>query len=252
MSDEISKWTGIAASVIAILGVVFTAGITYSEFQSLSDEVSELKAQNVAYEKALTKHFGDNWSSRVEHIEGTSSLKSDFEDKTTELATAVDNNLIRVNEVNQWISSLRNWAQQQDVLVRKETLDMFRATAVYSSSSSLETFKIKINKQHEKGHLYKIGDSVLIENPKPPGESVQVSVIGFTNDTENPEVLVQMNTSLLSELGLSKWDGRYELFITNDPQVLRWQSLENIHTQSQLHNKAFKSDSQRLAASVQN
>ncbi|WP_114765648.1 hypothetical protein [Vibrio rhodolitus] len=243
MSDEISKWAGITASLIAICGVVYMAGITYSEFQSLSDEVSELKKQNVAYEKALTKHFGENWLSRVDHIEGTSSLKSDFEYKTTELTTAVESNLKQVSEVNQWISSFRYWAQQQDVLVRKETLDRFRATAVYSSSSSLETFNIKINKQHEKGHLYKVGDSVLIENPKPPGESVKVSVIGFTNDTENPEVLVQMNTSLLSELGLSKWDGRYELFITNDLQVLRWQSLENIHIESQLRKKVFKSDS---------
>ncbi|HHF2926217.1 TPA: hypothetical protein ACPJ0S_004936 [Vibrio alginolyticus] len=99
MSDEISKWTGIAASAIAILGVVFTAGITYSEFQSLSDEVSELKRQNVAYEKALTKHFGDNWSTRVEHIEGTSSLKSDFEDKTTQLSTAVDSNLSKLTKL---------------------------------------------------------------------------------------------------------------------------------------------------------
>ncbi|MFW7523404.1 hypothetical protein ACODM8_04575 [Vibrio ostreicida] len=236
LTDLLSKWMGTLASGVAILGVVFTAGIAYHKFQSLSQQVSVLTKQSLKYEKVLNQHLGPNWANHIEDIAATTELQTRLEGKAHALIATVDQHSSHLSNNQLWIESIRTWAEQQDSLVRQEILAMFRATAVYSSSSSLDKLSVKINRQHEKGRYYKIGDSVLIENPVPPGESVRVSVVGFTNDTKNPDVLVQINASLLEVLGLSKLDGRYELFITNDPQVLRWQSLGHIHQRSKWQN----------------
>ena len=215
MPENIIKLVGNIASVLAVLGVVFTAGVTYSNFKKLEDEFHTLKSKNESYERALESHLGSDWVSNI--------------DMKTSHPTKISKNSEKIAISDNWISSIREWSKQQDLLIRKDKLDRFRAIAVYSKKSSLSTFNVKINKHHVKGKNYQIGDEVLIENPEPPTNSFRVKVIGFSNDIENSDVLVQINYSLLKELGLSTRGGRYELYVTNDEQVLRWKSLGEVY-----------------------
>ena len=229
MALEIPKWL----TDLALVGVIFSAGGVYftsvGKIEQLEKDVASLQNENKLLEQAITAHHGLNWQTNIKEITPVDDLKSNYHETKSTFNKTLEKSESQIANTTSWVSSIRKWAVQQDALVRQETLNRFRAIAVYTNSKALETKHIYINKQHVKGSYYKKGDRVLIENPLPPARQAEVVVEGFIDDPINANVLVQLNESLLEQLGLTTVAGRYELFITNDPQVLRWKSLENIH-----------------------
>ena len=217
---------------VALVAAIFAAGGAYVELKikvsQLESKVHSLEQSNDDLTKVVIVQYGVDWQENVSEIINMNTWKSEVSTSVEGVSSKISANTTQIESNNSWVSSIREWAVQQDALIRSNTLDKFRAIAVYSKSKSLETFEIRINKQHAKGAYYKTGDKVLIENPLPPARQVEVIVQGFIDDPASSNVLVQVNESLLSELGLTTLAGRYELFVTNDPDVLRWKSLENL------------------------
>ncbi|MFA0502524.1 hypothetical protein [Vibrio sp. 10N.222.46.A1] len=220
------------AKDVAIVTVIFAAGGAYVELKlkvsQLESDVLTLEKSNKNMTNVIIAQYGVDWQKNISEITNVDSWKSEVNSSIDGLDPKISANTKLIDWNSSWVTSIQNWAVQQDALIRSSTLDKFRAIAVYSKSKSLETFEIRVNKQHVKGAFYKLGDKVLIENPHPPARQVEVIVQGFINDPANSNVLVQVNESLLSELGLTTLSGRYELFVTNDPDVLRWKSLKNL------------------------
>ncbi len=229
MIFTLPKW----ASDITLVGIIFAAGGLYYEtnnrIKQLEDKVIKLEKSSAVQEKAISIHHGSDWSVKLDELLKVTDLQGTLTKTTESFNSSYQSNVVKIKDTDKWVASIRNWAKQQDGLIRTDTLNKFRAVAVYSSSKGGDSFQIKINKQHSKGAYYKKGDKVLIENPAPPGLQVEVTVKGFLDDPNSSNVLVQMNESLLSELGLTTQEGRYELFVTNNPDILRWKSLEEIH-----------------------
>ncbi|GAB2659074.1 hypothetical protein [Vibrio panuliri] len=229
MSFEVPKWL----TDVALVGAIFTAGGIYfstnDRIQQLETEVAALKTASAVQEKAISIHHGRDWSDRLDQLMKVEDLKGSLTSTEAALSEHYKTNAGKIETNDIWLSSVRSWAEQQDALIRSQTLDKFRAIAVYSQQKSGNAFEVMINKQHVKGSFYKKGDRVLIENPAPPGFQVEASVKGFLDDPASSNVLVQMNEGLLSELGLTTKLGRYELYITNNADILRWKSLEDIY-----------------------
>jgi hypothetical protein len=61
-----------------------------------------------------------------------------------------------------------------------------------------------------------------------------VIVEGYIDDPKSPNILIQLNKRLLNDLGLTTKDGNYELFVQNNPESLRWKSLEDFIKLSKL------------------
>lgn len=230
MSMEVPKWL----SDVGLVGAIFVAGGMYysinNRIEQLENEVAALKTASAVQEKAISIHHGQDWSKRLDGLMKVEDLKDSLATAQKTLNNRYELNADKIESNDIWLLSLRSWAEQQDGLIRSQTLDRFRAIAVYSRQNGGDAFQIMINKQHTKGSFYKKGDKVLIENPAPPGLQVEATVKGFLDDPASSNVLVQMNEGLLSELGLTTKMGRYELYITNNADILRWKSLEDIYS----------------------
>ena len=78
----------------------------------------------------------------------------------------------------------------------------------------------------KRGAKFLKGDKVTIINPLPPARQIDVFVGGLVDDPASADVLLRLNVKILEDLDLTTRDGRYELYIQNDPDSLRWKTVD--------------------------
>lgn len=239
MPIKLPSWT----TDVAIIILIFTVGGYVARLEygisEIKTAISNLEKESIAMETAISIHHGRDWSEKVENktlkrvddLESTiGDVSKQFDGKISKLNVSFCSTDVSLSDLKAQITAVHNWTKQGDGLIRRSRLEAFRALAVFSKAKVDDEKRIWINKQHSKGRNFKKGDSVLLENPMPPGLQVEVTVEGFLDDPKCSDILVQINEKLIEQLGLTKELGQFELFIQGKPEALRWKTLEELYT----------------------
>jgi hypothetical protein len=220
----------------AVVGLIFAAGVYYNTVDTRLGQIENNLNENVKkiikLETAISIHHGNNWS---EKVESKTLKKVDEIEKTIgDIGTDLGSTLTNVNDIKHCMKAISAWTEQGDKIIKSLRLNKFRALAVYTENATENYKYIFINLQHDKGCNFKKGDRVQIESSLPPARQVEVIVEGYIDDPKSPNILIQLNKRLLNDLGLTTKDGNYELFVQNNPESLRWKSLEDFIKLSKL------------------
>ena len=237
MTPRLPKW----ATDLAIVTLIFTVGGYATRLElvitSMNEDIDQLDKKVAVLNTAISIHHGPDWSKRmdelrrVEDLEETiTGITAAFEDKVGNLGTSFNSTVKNLDDLNRKVEAVDRWTQQGDFLIERSRLDRFRALANYSTRNTHDPTLVSVNKAHRMGRNFKIGDSLILENPA-NGRSVEAKVKSLLDEPEKSEILVQLSQDLLPDLELAATDGLYELFIQGKPEALRWKSLDQIYAE---------------------
>ncbi|ANP76766.1 hypothetical protein A134_10260 [Vibrio crassostreae 9CS106] len=212
-------------SDLGVVALIFSAGGFYFTINELNQNYADIDKRITVVEKAISIHHGSDWSDRVNELSKVEDLNRQFEASISDFDDKYKTNLKSIEAIEDWVSSAKAWAEQIDQMEINRIANSFRAKVVYSTVRTGQNNSVRINKAHEKGSGYQIGDRIFIENPVPPNLEVEAFVVGYLNDKVNSDVLLQINEELLGQLGLTTQNGRYELLITNKFTEENWTTL---------------------------
>lgn len=228
MPINLPKW----ATNAAFVAMIFAAGGYVARLETglnkMDNSIRDMETRIVKIETAISIHHGNDWTEKIDNktLKRVDEIEKTIGGISSKIDSSFNSTVQNVNDLDNRIKAIHLWTRQGDEIIKRSRLEQFRAIAVYSTSSPENYKRIFINKQHKKGGNFRKGDTVLLINPLPPGLQVEATVEGFLDDPNSPNILVQFNLKLLKDLNLDPKEGKYELFVQNKPQSLRWMTLD--------------------------